>query len=92
MGSTYRNTIVKGPAQEQIVAALMEQQHDALVSPTLDDLMLVYTPDVVWSAAAEHLPRTLHCAALFAVVNDSDSFEYHLYDDGHRVDRYSAQD
>ena len=89
MGSTYHNTIVKGPAQAQIVATLQDQHIDALVSPTLDGLTFVYTAATVWSASAEHLSRTFHCVALFSSVYDGDYFEYQLYDDGRLVDHYT---
>src|SRR5579875_1207564 len=89
MGSTYHNTIVKGPTQTQIVASVKDQQYAALVSPTRDDLTVVYTPATVWTASAEHLSRTFHCVALFSSVYDGDYFEYRLYEDGQLVDRYN---
>lgn len=90
MGSTYTNTTVKGPRQNQVVAYLQEQRQTAIVTPTFDDLTFIYAPDRAWSTLAEQLSRAFHCPALFAFVYDSDIFRYTLFRGGEILDEYDS--
>lgn len=89
MGSTYNNILLKGPTQEQIVAYLQEQQQASFVSPTLHGLTFVYPRDAREDLAAA-LSRAFHTLAFWALVYDSEVFEYALFDDGALLDAYTS--
>jgi hypothetical protein len=85
MGTTYENSLVRGPLQDQLVTYLTAQGQEALVSPTLNGLTFIYTPN---GLAEKALSQAFHCPVFTARVYDDDYFWYWLFDDGDLADAY----
>lgn len=86
MGMSYFNTVVKGPAQQEIVLHLESQGISALVSPTENDVTIIY--DLV--QGADNLSAYFKCPVFLLGVHDDDILGYSLYTDGVEVDTYES--
>lgn len=96
MGATYSNITLRGPAQEQVIAAVRALGLVAWVSPTVQGLTVVYDcrceddSDVVPSVTLR-LSERLGCAAWGIYVYDSDILRYTLARDGRVLDEYDSR-
>jgi hypothetical protein len=96
VGFFYSNITLKGPTQEQLATYLRLQQRDAYVSPTVNDITVVYDRECedlkadVLHTVASHLSRAFECPALVAYLFDDDVLWYALYQHGHCVDTYNS--
>lgn len=95
MGQFYTNITVKGPKQQVIGEAIAQLERYALVSPTCNQLTVVYdrdgeNQDGSINDLAQHLSQHLRCVA-FAVTNHDDSVLYYrLFKDGDLIDQYDS--
>ena len=96
MGLFYTNIVLRGPSQQEVVAHLTDLGRDAYVSPTVDDITVVYDrecedqSEAVLEEVGGGLSRRFRCPALVSLVHDSDLYMYWLFADGERVDAYNA--
>lgn len=96
MGSFYTNITLKGPQQAQVFAYLLASKRSAAVSPTFNDLTVVYDEasesldDNVIFALAEDLSRQFHCPALALLNHEDGVLWYLLYKEGEKLDEYSS--
>jgi hypothetical protein len=69
------------------VTYLTAQGQEALVSPSLEGLTCIDTPN---GLAAQALSPAFRCSVFLARVDDGAVFQYWLYDDGRLVDASDA--
>lgn len=94
MGSFYVNVTVRGPTQEDVIAAVGERA--AYVSQTVAGCTLILDESCESQLEAEIitfaavLSYRLHCPAFSAFVHDDDIFVYWLHRDGALLDIYNS--
>lgn len=97
MGNFYSNFATRGPQAAEVVAALREGRRRALVTPTVNDITIVYDQaadeldEAEIDAVGSLLSRGLGCPVLGAAVADDDELWLVLYEDGKRVVDYSSR-
>jgi hypothetical protein len=97
VGFFYSIITLRGPTQDRVVSHLRHQQRDAYVSPTVDDITVVYDRecedlnDEVLHAVTSDLSRAFDCVALVAFLFDDDFLWYALYQHGRRIDAYNSE-
>ena len=95
-GFFYTNIVLRGPSQRDVVAHLTELGRIAFVSPTIDNITVVYDrecedqSEAVLEEVGAGLSRRFRCPALVSLVHDSDLYMYWLFDAGERLDVYNA--
>ncbi len=96
MGLFYTNVTLKGPRQDQVIAYLRREKRSAFVSPTIDEITVVYDRECedqdtnALEALAADLSREFGCPALAALLHDDDVFWYALYLNGVHADEYNS--
>ncbi len=101
MSTDYTNITLLGPPQAEVVAWLRNRKIVAYVSPTIDDVTVVYDNELQTHAddlrpmehplhLAAKLSAGFACPALFTAVLDDSFFLYSLFVDGEQVDTYAA--
>ncbi|HWZ63358.1 MAG TPA: hypothetical protein VNX02_10080 [Steroidobacteraceae bacterium] len=94
MGSFYVNVTVRGPTQEDVIAAVSERA--AYVSQTIAGCTVILDESCESQLEAEIitfaavLSYRLHCPAFSAFVHDDDIFVYWLHRDGALLDIYNS--
>ncbi len=96
MGFFYTNIVLQGPSQQDVVAHLTNLGRTAYVSPTANNITVVYDREcedqneAVLEEVGGSLSRHFRCPALVSLVHDSDLYMYLLFADGEPVDAYNA--
>jgi hypothetical protein len=95
-GNFYVNITLRGPTQDQVVAAMEKAHRIAYVSPAYDGSVVVYDKaaddqDIpVVTSLAGQLSKSLGCPAVAVLNHDDDEFMYWLFADGKKVDEYDS--
>jgi len=102
MTTTYTNITLLDIGQDEAADWLAENNYSGAVSPTLDDVTVVYD-DVLREYAdedepleellrlASELSYEFGCAAWLIVVDDAETLVYSLYVDGELLDTYGSK-
>src|SRR3954447_20404972 len=95
MGLFYEHITVRGPRPEVLADYLRESDRNGYISPTIDDVTVIY--DQISSAdvalifeLARDLSARFACPALAVHIHDSDVMFYQLYRDGCLLDTYNS--
>ncbi len=102
MTTTYTNITLRDVPQDEAADWLAENGYTAAVSPTLDDLTVVYDNVLADYADAEEpveellklaseLSYELGCVSWLVIVDDDNVLVYSLYEDGELVDSYGSK-
>jgi len=101
MSTHYTNIVLYGPTQAEVTEWCTEQKVAGYVSPTQEDVTVLYentlaenaqhpTPLEMLLARGATLSATLMCPALVNVVSDDHMYMYVLYVDGQMKDSYMS--
>ena len=95
MGNFYSNVTLKGPTQEDIAGFLRGQGREAIISPAVGDLTVVYDAgaegeDGAPVSVAQLLSAQHQCTALAVMCYDDDILYYWLFEEGQEVDTYCS--
>jgi len=94
MGNFYTNYTLRGPSQQEVVAALAGRS--TIVTPAQDGCVVVFDEESdeqdseVITGLASRLSRVLRCPVLAALNRDDDIFWYQLYLHGELADEYDS--
>ncbi|MFZ4814417.1 MAG: hypothetical protein ACOYL5_07775 [Phototrophicaceae bacterium] len=91
--TTYTNITLFGTTQDELVTYCEVSAITAYISPTLDDITVIYPPLVgepLWQLA-EAVSLRLNCSALAVAVADDAQLVYRLYVGGRMTDEYSSR-
>lgn len=102
MTNTYTNITLLDIAQEEAAEWLGENDYTAAVSPTIDDVTVIYEtvlddyadvdePIEELLKLASELSYEHGCIAWLVIVDTDDALVYSLYDDGELVDNYGVR-
>jgi hypothetical protein len=97
VGSFYANITLKGPQQTEIMDYLRSEKRSAAVSPTFNDLTVVYDEasesqdDKILFGLAEELSRQFQCLALAVLNHDDGVLWYELYEKGLKLHGYNSR-
>lgn len=102
MTNTYTNITLLDIAQEEAAEWLGENGYTAAVSPTIDDVTVVYDnvledyagdddPVEELLKLASELSYEHGCIAWLVIVDSDDVLTYSLYDDGELMDSYGVK-
>jgi hypothetical protein len=96
MGFFYTTITLRGVEQTDVVAYLKRRHRDAYVSPTINDITVVYDREGegqdtnVLEGLAGDLSAAFGIPAVAALLHDDDVFWYGLFVDGDQVDEYNS--
>jgi hypothetical protein len=96
MGNFYTSIALRGPDQDQALAALKAQGRIAYISPTENGFAIVCDEetesqdDMILTDLASDLSDRLQCVALAVLNHDDDILAYWLFEKGEFVDDYDS--
>src|SRR5262245_35082797 len=95
MGAFFTNITLSGPSQDEVASALRAERRSAFVSRTTNGRTVVFDEASEEQGAAQgelaaRLSKRFECAALAALVHDSDFLMMDLFESGRAIDRYNS--
>jgi hypothetical protein len=87
MGLSYTNATIKGPTQKAIATYLEDHGRSVLVSPTIQEITVVYE----MAQGSATLSTHFKCPVLLLGIYDDDILVYRLYISGHSADSYESR-
>lgn len=94
MGNFYTNYTLRGPSQQDVVAAMAGRS--AIVTPEQDGCLVVFDEQsddqdsAIITELASRSSRELHCPVLAVLNHDDDILWYQLYLSGELTDEYDS--
>ena len=93
MGRSFANITVKGQTQDSLVEYLKQARRNAYVSPSVDDLVVVYDEDSEFNIKGLYdlslqMSKDFNCLTFSITIYDESSFVYELFENGNLMDEY----